>query len=325
MRKYLVLISFVFVSIIAASLGLIWYFSQTTAPSTNSEEKRFVITKGSSATKIANDLAEVGLIKSALAFKVYTQINGISDSLPPGQFKIPQNLSVEEVIGLLRAGPTELWVTIPEGLRREQYPKNIAEDLELSPAASQSFEEEFLALTEDMEGYLYPDTYLFPPDATASQVVSVLTNTFDKKFTPTEDELAAVGLNLDEAVTLASIIERETKNADERPTVAGIYFNRLSAVWPLQADATLQYILGDETDWWVPPAAADKELNSPFNTYRYPGLPPAPIANPSLTSLESVIKPEDMDYWYYIHDRDGNIHYARTLEEHNLNIQRYLR
>lgn len=325
MRKYLVFMSFLFVSFIAIGLGLVWYFSETAAPSTSSEEKRFVITKGSSATEIARDLEEAGLIKNALAFKIYTQINGVADSIPPGRFLIPQNLNLEQLIGLLRAGPTELWVTIPEGLRREQIPAIFAQSLELSPAQAAGFEEQFLAETESLEGFLYPDTYLFPPDVTASAVVSTLRNTFEKKFAPSQEELNSVGLTLDEVVILASIIERETKSAQERPMVAGVYFNRLNADWPLQADATIQYVTGDAEDWWKTPTAAEKEINSFFNTYEYPGLPPAPIANPSLTSLEAVINPEDTDFWFYLHDSEGTIHFAETLEAHNQNISKYLR
>jgi len=333
MRKYLVFIIFLLVLVIAALGGIFWYFSQTAAPSANSEEKRFVITKGSSATKIANDLEEAGLVKSALAFKVYTQINGISDSIPPGQFLIPQNLNTEELIGLLREGPTELWVTIPEGVRREQIPAIFAKALELSSFENEKFNAEFLEASVEFEGYLYPDTYLFPPEVSAAQVVSLLRNTFNKKFAPSKEELVGIGLTLNEVVTLASILERETLTPEERPVVAGIYFNRLSVGWPLQADATVQYALGTnrcrgqiECAWWQPPTRDEIDnLISPFNTYKNTGIPPSPISNPGLTSLRAIISPEETEYWYYIHDADGVIHYAKTLEEHNANISRYLR
>lgn len=324
-RKYLVFIVFVFTVFIAGAFGLMWYFSETAAPSSDPQEVRFVIVKGSSAAKIAADLKEAGLIKSALAFKVYTQVNSVSDSIPPGQFNIPKNLKVEELVSLLRKGPTELWVTIPEGLRREQYPEIFNKALGLSGVEAQVFRQEFLSASTGFEGYLYPDTYLFPQDATGQQAVNLLKNTFNKKFAPREDKLKAIGLNLDEVVILASIIERETRSPGERATVAGIYFNRLGAGWPLQADATIQYATGDEKAWWNPPAAIQKEIDSRFNTYKYTGLPPAPIANPSVTSLEAVIDPETTDYWFYIHDSRGEIHFARTLEEHNQNIQKYLR
>lgn len=318
-------IVFLLVLVCSAVFGILWWKIETAAPSTSPEEVRFVITRGSSAETIGRNLKEANLIKNPFAFKLYLQATRLVTKLPPGQFKIPKNLTLSEVVDLLLEGPVELWVTIPEGLRREQYPKLIAESLGLSAARAQEFEESFLAESENLEGFLFPDTYLFPPDVTAAQVVSVLKNTFDKKFAPTAQELSSVGLSLGEVVTLASIIERETRNAKERPTVAGVYFNRLNAGWPLQADATIQYITGDAKDWWKPPTAVDKEIDSFYNTYKYRGLPPGPIANPSLTSLEAVMNPEDTDYWYYLHDSKGVIYFAKTLEEHNQNIRRYLR
>ena len=325
MKKVLAPIIFLLVLVVTGLLGLLWWNSATSAPSGNTEEVLFTITKGASAEKIGNNLAEAGLIRNTFALKLYLQSNGLASQIPPGQFRIPKNLSLSRRVELLMAGPTILWVTIPEGYRREQIPGVFAKAFELTPTAAQAFEEEFLVASGGLEGYLYPDTYLFPPDATPQQAVSTLRNTFTKKFAPTQAELAEVGLTVDEAVALASIIERETRNPEERPVVAGIYFNRLKADWPLQADATLQYVLGDENEWWPNPTAADKEVNSFYNTYKYPGLPPFPIANPGLTSLEAVAKPQNTEYWYYLHDPDGAIHFAETLEEHNANISKYLK
>lgn len=313
-------------SIVAAGGAWAWYFSQTAPPSTSREEKRFVITKGSSATKIAKDLEEAGLIKSALAFKVYTQLNGISGNIPPGEFSIPQNLNIEQLISHLRKGPTELWVTIPEGLRREEIVEKVIEQLEIKDAAA--FRQEFLSLTEGDEGYLFPDTYLFPKEATAERVVNLLKSTFNAKFT-----YAGKGvLSREEAVILASIIERETITDEERPIVAGVLLNRMDQGWPLQADATAQYALGTarcrgkvDCDWWVPPLRANLEVNSPYNTYVINGLPPAPISNPGLSSLNAAANPAETDYMFYIHDRNGKIHFAQTLEQHNQNVQKYLR
>lgn len=328
MRKYLVFIIFILLVVVGGLFSAFWYFSQTAAPSSSSNEVRFVITKGSSATKIASDLEEAGLIKSALAFKVYTQINGISGSIPPGEFSIPQNLNIEDLIVHLRKGPTELWVTIPEGLRREEIVERVIAQLDIPSTDEPIFRQQFLALTEDLEGYLFPDTYLFPKEANAERVVNLLRSTFNTKFTYKGDG----ELTQDEAVVLASIIERETITDEERPIVAGVLLNRMREGWPLQADATAQYALGTircrgkiECDWWVPPLRADLEVNSPYNTYVINGLPPAPISNPGISSLNAAANPESTDYMFYIHDRDGNIHFAETLDQHNANVQRYLR
>ena len=141
-----------------------------------------------------------------------------------------------------------------------------------------------------------------------------------------KNDLVKTGLNLNEAVTLASIIERETLTSEERPIVAGIYFNRLNNDWPLQADATVQYAIGTNRNWWPKNLTrADIEINSPYNTYKSQGLPIAPIASPGIVSLSAVVYPEDTDYMYYIHDSEGKIHYAETLSEHNANVAKYLR
>lgn len=325
MRKYLVFILFFIVLALGALVGAFWYFSQTAAPTANSEEIKFVITKGSSATKIAKELKEAGLIKSALAFKVYSQLNGISDSIPPGSFLVPQNLNLEELVSLLRKGPTELWVTIPEGLRREQFSERFADTFELSGQEAIDFRTEFLSLSQDDEGYLFPDTYLFPKDATPAVIVSKLKNTFGQKT-------KSLDLTREEVI-LASILERETLNADEGPLVAGILLKRAAAGWPLQADATAQYVAGtkrcsalsNDCEWWKNPTSEDLAIVSPYNTYKQPGFPPAPISNAGLAMLTAAANPESSDFWYYLHDSEGVIHYGRTLEEHNANISRYLR
>jgi UPF0755 protein len=328
MRKYLVFLSAFFILFIAAAGGYIWYRGSISAPSVSEDSVRFVITKGSSANKIGSDLEEAGLIKSALAFKFYTQLNDIAGSLPPGEFSVPQNLGLEGLIAHLMKGPSELWVTIPEGLRREEVVEKVIVQLGLPEDEAISFREEFLSLTRNDEGHLFPDTYLFPKDATPQAVSNKLISTYETKFDYSGDGV----LSREEAVVLASIIERETITDSERPIVAGVLLNRMNNEWPLQADATAQYALGTarcqgkaNCDWWEPPLRADLEVDSPYNTYVITGLPPAPISNPGISSLNAAASPADTDYFYYIHDRDGNIHFAETLDEHNENVSRYIR
>ena len=131
---------------------------------------------------------------------------------------------------------------------------------------------------------------------------------------------------------MASLVEREAKHDDDRPVIAGIMLKRLKADWPLQIDATLQYALANlrciaksSCDWWIVPTAADKKINSAYNTYLNNGLPPAPICNPGLSSIKAVVNPQTNNYWFYISDSKGQMHYAKTIEEHNENIAKYLR
>jgi len=309
-----------------------WWTNATEAPGVEPIEKRFVVVKGSSAEEIAEDLYDQGLIKSKLAFKVYVQFKGLSKSIPPGEFNLKNNLSLFRLVNELLSGPSEFWVTIPEGLRREQYPMLFIESLDIKGERAEEFVESFLEASAGMEGYLFPDTYLFPGDVRALQVVEVLRNTFDKKF---DIGTHSTKLSLDEIVTLASIVERETRNFDEREDVAGVYVKRIESGWTLDADATVQYAVASERcrgreledcDWWPRPLTKeDLGSLSIYNTYKYAGLPPSPIANPGLSSLEAVLNYRDNEYWFYVHDLEGNIHFAKTLEEHNDNVDKYLR
>lgn len=301
---------------------LLWWRGVTGAPSAVSEPVRVVITRGSSSERIGEELAEAGVIRSALAFKIYVQMKSLASSIPTGQFEIPANLSLGGVVEVLMEGPSEFWVTIPEGLRREEVAERVAQSLGLGEEEAGIFVGEFLAASAGMEGYLFPDTYLFPAEVEAGVVVSTMRSTFDKKHGA---RTGTSGLSLYEVVTLASIVERETRSDEERPVVAGIYLKRLRSDWALDACASVQYVIGEPGNWWVQITPQDREVNSPYNTYQNVGLPPGPISNPGLASLNAVVASEDSPYWFYIHDSEGQIHYARTLEEHNANIERYLR
>ena len=142
-------------------------------------------------------------------------------------------------------------------------------------------------------------------------------------------DIRSAGMTLERVVILASIVEREGLTDEDRPVIAGILLNRLEIGWPLQADATLQYALGyqaQEKTWWKKVLTDDdKKVKSPYNTYANPGLPPGPISNPGIASIRAVIYPKKTEYMYYLHDPTGAVHYAKTLEEHNANVARYLR
>jgi UPF0755 protein len=285
--------------------------------STDNKLVDFLIPKGTSVAQIGKKLEDMNLIKSAVAFKFIVQLTGSQSRIQAGEFELSQSLSLIQILDSLKKGPKEIWVTIPEGLRREEVAQKFAKSL----GKDEFFIDEFMSLTAGKEGYLFPDTYLFPKSTTAVLVVNKMTSTFEKKI----NDIAF------DQVIVASMLERETFADSEKSIVAGILYKRLNNNWPLQVDATLQYAKdslsckGDlDCDYWKPVYSKDKEISSPFNTYKYKGLPPSPIANPGLSSLTAAINPEESDYWYYIHDNDGKIHFAKTLEEHNENIRKYL-
>lgn len=304
--------------------GLAWFLWATSPVcSVDCQNKIFIIKKGESLGEIAQNLEEEGLVRSSLAFQFTAVKLGVTRKIQAGDFRLNPGMTPEEIAQELTFGTLDRWVILIEGWRREQIAEKVATELE--GEAGLFNQVEFLSLTKNLEGRLFPDTYLIPKDADVQRVVSYLTTNFDKK---TKD------LGVDQrTLILASIVEREVKFAEDRPIVAGILFNRLNLGMPLQADATVQYALATKNcqlktkdcEWW--PKNLDKEdlrIESPYNTYLYTGLPPTPICNPGLASIEAALNPQETDYWFYLSDREGYIHYAKTLEEHNINIERYL-
>lgn len=302
-----------FVAILGVALiGYYFYQNSLAANPKDASFKSFVIQKGESATTVGSNLKSAGLIKSPVSFKLYLQFTGQAGKIKTGEFRLSPSFNLFQTVTTLSRGPIEIWVTIPEGLRREE----IAVKFETGLDRNQSFVDEFLISSKGKEGYLFPDTYLFPRDASASAIVAKMRSTFDSK---------TLNLNLtSQDVILASLIERETKTSEERPIVAGILLNRIFIGMPLQVDASVQYAIGNPYDWWPILTRDDLGVNSPFNTYKFTGFPPAPIANPGISSLEAAASPSQSDYLYYIHDPSGQIHYAKTLAEHNDNIAKYL-
>jgi UPF0755 protein len=313
---------------------IIWWNLNTKAISTTQSLKTFVIAKGSSATLIGNKLKDEGFIKNSFLFKLYVQFTGKQQKIQAGEYKLSSSWNLLKIVDQFTKGPGEIWVTIPEGLRREEIVEIVIKSLDKNVQDADIFRNEFINLTKDKEGFLFPDTYLFPQMATASVVVNKLTQTFDKKVNPNLlSQIKKTPFSLEEVITVASLVERETRNDSERPLVAGIIYKRLQANWPLQIDASVQYAVSNtrcvkdikNCDWWPGLTKDDIQIKSSFNTYKNTGLPPQPISNPGINSIDAAIYPETSTYWFYLHDSKGVIHYARTIEEHNYNIATYLR
>lgn len=288
------------------------------------ESQRFVIPKGQAVSIIANRLQEEGLIKNALVFRFIVKKEGLGNKIQAGSFDLSPSMSSTEIARQLTQGTYDIWITIPEGWRREEIAQSLSkQELE---AFSQ---EDFLALTSGKEGRLFPDTYLVPRQMSTEQVAELLEQTFERKIvTGLAEEIRASVYDFDQALIMASIVEREALGSEQMRMVAGVLWNRIELGMPLQADATLQYIKGYdavENSWWGTPLVADRQRNSPFNTYRNPGLPPAPIANPGLEAITAALNPASTSYLYYLHDQEGEIHYAQDLAGHNANVEQYLR
>ncbi len=312
-------------------IGAFWWNNNSKAVSNKEELTSFVVPKGKSAAEIGNLLYSKGYIKSPLAFKFYVQLTGKANNIQAGEYSLSPSLDISEVVVVLTSQPVQIWVTIPEGLRREEIAEIFIEELGLSGENAVVFREEFLAASQGKEGYLFPDTYLLPKTSSATKAVSIMENTFDIKVD--EEIRAAIAktlYSLDQTIIMASLLERETITDAERPVVAGILYKRLEADWPLQVDASVQYAVANSKkssqldDWWPILSRANLETNSPYNSYKFTGLPPAPISNPGLSSIKAAAMPKESKYWFYIHDPEGKIHYAKTTEEHNANVTKYL-
>lgn len=308
---------------------LIWW-RVTTAPVDPKEPTAtvFVVPKGQALDVIGRRLKEAGLIRSPIAFKLIVLKKGLASKIQAGDFRLRRSMDTGAIIEELTHGTLDIWVTLLEGWRREEMARELAREF-----ASRELEfdiAEFAAASKGQEGYLFPDTYLIPRDASAAAIVKFLRDTFDTKVDLTDNQSS---LTSNQVIILASILEREVATDKDRPLVAGILQKRLRFGWPLQADATVQYALGSQRcepvnltcTWWEPHLTqADLALKSPYNTYDNVGLPPTPIANPSLASINATLHPQTSSYWFYISDLEGNIHYAETIEAHNQNIATYL-
>ncbi|MEK7616755.1 MAG: endolytic transglycosylase MltG [Patescibacteria group bacterium] len=320
MKKLLALIV-IFLILLLVMRG--WWESVLSSFSKDTTEKRIVIEKGKNVKDIATLLKKENLIRSELAFNLYTRQQGLTGKLSAGTFKFSPSLSTPEIIKILSGKPNEAWVTLIEGWRVEEMAQELNSKFDIRNS-------DFLAVAK--EGYMFPDTYLFAHDVTAPQIAERLRDTFDERFERTDDlrgKIKSQGLTEDEGVILASIVEREARSDKARTEVASILLKRLKINMGLNADATLQYALGYQEGenppaggWWKRHLTKeDKKIDSPYNTYFYRGLPPKPICNPGLSSLEAVANANpNTPYLYYYHDSKGNSHYAKTLQEHNENV-----
>lgn len=308
----------------------------TTAAGRDDTPIDFKIEPGESLNTIANRLQSAGLIKDPDLFKRYLQYNGLDAGIEAGDFQLKQTMNVMEIGAALQEGRiAEVRVRIPQANRIEELAEALAEQTGLDAA-------EFLALMRDadqwktqfaflndlppgatLEGYVFPDTYGIAKDnVTAREIIATALRNFDRQVTPQmRADLQAQGRTLFDAIRLASIVEREAAVAAERPAIAGVYFNRLRDGMALDADPTVQYALGNTRDpdtWWPQITQEDYQgVDSPWNLYRNPGLPPGPIDNPALDSIKAAIYPEAHDFYYFRAScaQDGTHVFARTLEE----------
>ena len=306
--------------------GAYFWWQDNLKPVSNSEQKKtFTISRGENLDSVSVRLDQEGFVKSALAFKLFVYQSGLKNRIQAGSFYLSASMDLPTIAQNLTHGSQDVWVTFPEGLRREEVADKLTNSL------ADFDRQRFLSLTQDDEGSLFPDTYLIPKDVSAQKVREILLANYEKKVANLDFSLAG-SLNERQVIILASIIEREARTEKDRKIVAGILLKRINAAWPLQVDATVQYALGSQRcsgkldcEWWQPVISSDLKIISAYNTYTNKGLPPGPICNPSLSSIKAVLVPTETDFWFYLNDSTGTMHYGKTAQEHDQNVENYLR
>lgn len=293
-----------------------------------------VVAPGSSARAILGELEAKGVLADATLARAYLVYGREGAQLKAGEYLFSGPLSARQVLGKLIAGEVvERSVTVIEGLTLEEIADHLAaegfgeRDALLAAMRTPEAVRDLSPEARDLEGYLFPETYHFAAGTPAAEIVAAMVRTFRGHFTgeiiPLEP--ATGGLTPHQLVTLASIIEKEARRAEERPLIAAVYRNRLRQGIGLYADPTVIYALKRLGRWNGNLTRADLALDSPYNTYRFGGLPPGPIAAPGLASLEAAAAPADVPYLYFVSRNDGSHVFAATLAEHNRNVERWQR
>lgn len=287
---------------------------------------RVIVPKGASFATATDSLHRAGLVGNSFFFRLYARIKRADRNIKPGTYLLKPGTPWQDIVEVLNGGRGLVnSVTIPEGFALRQIVPLLAERLgvpadSINAAVSDTLLLRRLAIpTQTLEGYLFPDTYAFPDGTRARQAVLEMVRRFEREWKPEWNQrLVQMSLDRHRAVTLASIVEREAKVAAERPIIAGVYLNRLRENMLLQADPTVQYALGKHTPRVL---LRDLEVDSPYNTYRYAGLPPGPIASPGGASLRAALFPASVPFLYFVAAPDGRHEFRRTLAEHQAAIR----
>ncbi len=291
---------------------------------------RIVVPRGSSFGDVVGTLERARILAHPLAFRILARLRHDEGGVEAGEFTIPAHRTSDEILRALISGgaQTAVWVTIPEGFTSRQIAATLAaHHLGSAAAYEATFRHTGITLdgarTPSLEGYLFPSTYLFPIDTPPALAAKIMTDQFRSELPrDARARAAALGCSVAEVVTVASMVEREAKSDDERALMAGVYYNRLRRGMPLEVDATIEYVFPEHHEVIT---KRDLAIDSPYNTYVHAGLPPTPIANPGKPSLDAAFSPQQSEYLYYVYRGDGHHAFARTLEEHNANVARYLK
>ena len=329
--KRSILLLLIVVVLTAAGTAL-WVTRRVSAPYANFSGERFVeIPAGESTTGIGRRLVAAGVIRDELTFRLAMRWHGRGRSLKAGEYRFTGATSPSEVIDKLAKGEVYLLtLTFPEGLTAEEMSQLFAQsglgsarafmEAARDPAPIKAID----PAADTLEGYLFPDTYNLPRQIDAAAMVARMVRRFTTVFDEDMRRRAIeTGLTVRQIMAIAALVEKETARGEERPLVAAVYRNRLRVGMPMQADPTVIYALKRAGRWNGNIRRTDLAFDSPYNTYRYPGLPPGPIASPGKAAIEATIAPAKVDYLYFVSRNDGSHAFASNLPDHNRNVQRW--
>lgn len=311
---------------------LLWYDGLLTQPlDSNGAEQTFTVEVGESVAAVANHLQVVGLIQDGEALRAYMIYAGMDTSMQAGEYKLSTAMSAIDIARQLQdATPEEVTFVVLPGWRLEEIADSLATsglpvtyDEFLSAAKSPPEEYDFLSGVSSIEGFVYPDSYIFSRKISVDEMIRDILRNFSAHLSlDLKNGFEKQGLTVYQAVTLASLVQREAVKEEEQPSIASVYLNRLKIGMKLDADPTVQYAIGYnflQKSWWTNPLSLlDLQVNSIYNTYKYPGLPPGPIANPSFGALRAVAFPAETTYYFFRAKCDGSgFHeFSETFDEH---------
>lgn len=286
----------------------------------------FIVPQETAGFNAANDLYNQHLIKNVRSFQWLRDVVAGGAGIKPGGYKLSTNMNMLTIISHLTGKQDLMWVTLSYCPRKEQVGEKLAGVLGWTADQLNTWNMLYkVDKPEYFEGVYYPDTYLLPVDESPAQIAKRFIDRFNQKFTPLADQYVAKNIKWTTGVKIASLIAREAAGKEDMHIIAGIIWNRLDTNMRLQIDSTMQYTLGKrDGSWWGPVDLAQKQSESPYNTYLHEGLPPTPICSPNIDYLEAALNPAETDCLYYLHDSGGQIHCAKTYAAHKANIAKYL-
>lgn len=325
MKKTSIVIGGIIVGILIFLFVIISFIVKGTDP--KAEEALFVISR-TNQSETTRRLQESGYIRSPLSLTIARITTFRFGEIEPGGYKISKSMDTRKLITILTSEPQLKWITIPEGLRKEEIGERLAKEIHWNDEELEKWNTTYTAMEFDYrEGVYFPDTYLIPVGENGLDTAKRMINRFNERFAGYPEKLSEQDVLWTSALKIASIVQREAAGKEDMPLIAGILWNRLLNDQPLEIDATIQYARGNTgSGWWAPIKATDiQNIDSPYNTYKNKGLPPTPISNPGMDAIDAVLNPEETDCYYYLHDKDRQIHCAVTFEEHQINIEKYLK